>query len=48
MAEIAFDVLLETGLLVQAVPMWEEEWRQPERFPNPDLIASIRRDGIRL
>lgn len=48
MAEIAFDILMETGLLVQAVPLWESEWRHPERFPNPTLIASIRRDGVRL
>lgn len=48
MAEIAFDILMETGLLVQAVPLWESEWRDPERFPNPALIASIRRDGVRL
>ncbi|APX84713.1 nucleotidyltransferase [Methylorubrum extorquens] len=48
MAEIAFDILRETGLLVQAVPLWESEWRHPERFPDPTLIASIRRDGVRL
>jgi predicted nucleotidyltransferase len=48
MAEIAFDILMETGLLVQAVPLWESEWRYPERFPNPTLIASIRHDGVRL
>ncbi|CAO4183374.1 nucleotidyltransferase domain-containing protein [Methylorubrum extorquens] len=48
MAEIAFNILRETGLLVQAVPLWESEWRHPERFPNPTLIANIRRDGVRL
>lgn len=48
MAEIAFDILMETGLLVQALPLWENEWREAERFPNPALIASIRRDGVRL
>lgn len=48
MAEIAFDVLMETDILVQAVPLWEGELRQPERFSNPALLASIRRDGLRL
>ncbi len=48
MAEIAFDILMETGLLVQALPLWESEWRDTERFPNPLLIESIRRDGARL
>ena len=48
MAEIAFDVLMETDILVQAVPLWEGELRQPERFSNPALLANIRRDGLRL
>lgn len=48
MAGIAFDVMLETGVLVDAIPFWEEEWAHPERFANPALIANIRRDGIRL
>jgi DNA invertase Pin-like site-specific DNA recombinase/predicted nucleotidyltransferase len=48
MAGIAFDVLLETGILVQALPLWEAELKQPERFSNPALIANIKREGLRL
>lgn len=48
MAGIAFDVLLETGILVQALPIWEEELEHPETFSNPALIENIRRDGVRL
>jgi predicted nucleotidyltransferase len=48
MAGIAFDVLLETGVLVEALPLWEDEYEQPERFSNPALIQNIRRDGLRL
>jgi len=48
MAGIAFDVMLETGVLVEAIPLWEEEWEHPERFSNPALIENIRRDGVRL
>ena len=48
MAGIAFDVMLETGLLVEAIPLWQEEWEHPERFSNPALIENIRRDGVRL
>ena len=48
MAGIAFDVMLETGVLVDAIPFWEEEWEHPERFRNPALIENIRRDGVRL
>ena len=46
MAGIAFDVMLETGVLVDAIPFWEDEWTHPEQFANPALIANIRRDGV--
>ena len=45
---IAFDVLLETGIRVQPLPLWEDELKRPERFGNPALIANIQRDGVRL
>ena len=48
MADIAFDVLLEKGALIQPLPIWEEEWSRPERYPNPQLLANIRRDGVAL
>ena len=48
MAGIAFDVLLETGVLVEALPLWEDEIQHPELFSNPTLIENIRRDGIPL
>jgi uncharacterized protein len=48
MAGIAFDAMLETGILVDPLPLWEDEWNHPERFSNPALLANIRRDGIPL
>jgi predicted nucleotidyltransferase len=48
MAGLAFDVLLETGVLVQAFPMWDDDLSHPERFANPALIQNIVRDGRRL
>jgi len=48
MADIAFDVMLDTGILVQPLPVWETEWQNPETYPNPDLLANIRREGISL
>jgi len=48
MAGIAFDVLLETGVLVEALPLWEDELKHPKRFSNPALIQNIRREGVRL
>ena len=48
MAGIAFDVMLETGVLVDPLPLWDDEWTHPERFSNPALIENIRSDGVRL
>jgi predicted nucleotidyltransferase len=48
LADLAFDVLLETGILVEAIPFWEDEWASPERFANPALIENIRREGVPL
>jgi len=48
MAGIAFDVLLETGVLVGPLPLWENEWEHPEQFNNPALIENIQREGVYL
>lgn len=48
MAGIAFDVMMETGVLIEALPLWEDEWEHPEHFNNPALIENIRQEGLRL
>jgi predicted nucleotidyltransferase len=48
MAGIAFDVLMETGVLVQPFPLWDGDLTHPERFPNPALIQTISEHGVRL
>ncbi len=47
-AGIAFDVMMITGVLVEALPLWAEEFRQPETFRNPALLQNIRREGLPL
>ena len=48
MAGIAFDVMLETGVLIDPRPLWEDELKRPETFSNPALIENIKREGLRL
>ncbi len=48
MADLAYDVLLETGVRIQPIPIWEQEWTHPEAYSNPRLLANIDRDGVRL
>jgi len=48
MADISFDVLLDTGIRIQPLPIWEDEWEHPESYPNPRLLQNIEREGVRL
>lgn len=48
MADMAFDVLLETGILISPLPIWQDEWEHPDAYSNPALLRNIDRDGVRL
>lgn len=32
MADIAYDVLLNTGIRIQPLPIWQDEWEHPEAY----------------
>lgn len=46
MADVAFDVLLDSGVLVSPLPIWLSDWQNPEEASNPRLLENIRRDGV--
>ena len=46
--DVAYDVLLESGIRIQPLPIWEREWAQPEQYSNPRLLHNIAREGIPL
>jgi predicted nucleotidyltransferase len=46
MADVAFDVLLETGVLISPLPVWTDEWAHPETYSNPSLLRNIAREGV--
>lgn len=48
MSDIAYDVLLDTGINVSPLPVWLDEWAHPEAYSNPRLLENIAREGIRL
>lgn len=48
MADLAYDVLLETGINITPLPVWLDEWEHPENFSNPALLHNIANEGIRL
>lgn len=48
MSDVAFDVMLETGINISPLPLWMDDWEHPETFSNPALMHAIQREGIRL
>jgi predicted nucleotidyltransferase len=48
LADIAFDVMLDTGIRIDPLPVWEDQWQNPQSFSNPALLANIQREGIVL
>ena len=45
---LAFDVMMETGILVQPVPIASEDWIRPDQFSRPGFLRNVTRDGIVL
>jgi antitoxin ChpS len=48
MVDVAYEVLLETEVHIQRMPIWEDEWKHPQSHSNPCLLENIEREGITL
>jgi hypothetical protein len=48
MAQVAFDVVLETGINISPLPVWFDEWEHPESYSDPALLHNIAREEVRL
>ena len=48
MSDVAYDVLLETGINISPLPVWLDEWDHPESYSNPSLLKNIASEGVRL
>ena len=48
MNDIAYDILLDTGIRIQPLPIWETKWAHPENYSNPYMLKNIARDGVTL
>jgi hypothetical protein len=48
MVDVAYEVLLETEVHIQPMPIWEDEWKHPQSHSNPRLLQNIEREGITL
>lgn len=48
MGDAAYDAMMETGVYISPLPLWESELQRPSLFSNPALIENIKREGLRL
>jgi antitoxin ChpS len=48
MADLAYEVLLDTGIRIQPLPIWRSQWDHPERYSNPMLLKNIQSEGVVL
>jgi len=48
MSDAAYDVLLDTGINISPIPIWMDEWENPQSYVNPALLANIAREGVRV
>jgi len=55
MDDLAYDVLLDSGIRlldsgirIQPLPIWQDEWDHPENYSNPGLLRNIQNEGIVL
>jgi predicted nucleotidyltransferase len=45
---LAYFVFLDTGIMIQPVPIAIEDWRNPEAFPRPGFLRNVEQEGIVL
>lgn len=48
MSDAAYEVLLVTGINISPLPVWMDEWANPDAYMNPALLANIAREGVRV
>lgn len=48
LSDVAFDVMLETGINISPLPIWLDEWENPQTHANPQLLSNIAAEGIPL
>ena len=48
MVDEAYDIEIDTGLVISPLPVWECQWSQPESTQFPALLKTIAREGIEI
>jgi len=45
---LAYHVFLDTGIMIQPVPIAIEDWLDPEGFMRPGFLKNVEQEGIVL
>jgi len=45
---LAYDVFVDTGIMIQPVPVSSLDWADPDSFPRPSFLRNVAREGIQL
>lgn len=45
---LAYDVFVDTGIMIQPVPVSSRDWADPDGFPRPSFLRNVAREGIQL
>lgn len=45
---LAYDVFVDTGIMIQPVPVSSRDWADPDRFPRPSFLRNVAREGVSL
>lgn len=48
LADIEYDVIVETGAEPQAWPLRQSEWLNPDTHRNPEFVKAMRRDAVEI
>jgi predicted nucleotidyltransferase len=46
LAGLAWNVFLDTGIMIQPVPIAIEDWQHPDEFLRPGFLKNVEREGI--
>ena len=48
LVDVAYEVMMQTNEYISPVPIWSNQWTNPEEHTNPDLIGNIKNDGVKV
>lgn len=48
MSALSYDIFLDTGVDISPLPIWLDEWNNPDDYPAPALLHDVASEGVRL